>query len=348
MHSDDLLILKGNEIASLLANQELQIIRTVQAAYEAHAREASSLPHSTFLRFPGDQKRRIIALPAYLGEDFNVAGIKWVSSFPDNHDLGLERASAVMILNSMLTGRPQAILEGSIISARRTAALAALAARHLHEAKEETRLGIIGSGMISFEVARFVLAALPDIKSLIVFDTDAGRAKQFKKKCCLSFDNVDVEIAEDMAAIFGSTSLISIATTAVKPHIFSLSACAHGSTILHISLRDISPEAVLSCDNIVDDLDHVCRAETSVHLAEQMVGDRSFIRCTLADILMKTSPARRDTESVAVFSPFGLGILDVAVSSLVCQLARKRQMGQVIKSFLPDSWLQRSDGRKPF
>ena len=344
MRDDDILILKGREVDSLLTGREHDLIGTVRKAYEAHASGSSSLPHSVFLRFPDDPGSRIIALPAYLGGDFRVAGMKWVASFPANLSNGLDRASAVVILNSAVTGRPEAIIEGSIINAKRTAASAALAAQFLLNDKKETALVLFGCGMINFEIARFVLAARSEIKKLVVFDIDTSRANQFRQKCLNTFREIEVNVAKDTISALKSSTLISFATTAGKPHIDDLSYFNPGTTVLHISLRDFSPEAILSCDNIVDDIDHVCRAETSIHLTEQKVGNRGFIRCTLADITRGTAFVRTSADGIAIFSPFGLGVLDLAVADFVRSLAVKHKCGTIISSFIADSWAEDNKG----
>lgn len=331
----DLLILKWHEVAALLAGRELEIIEVVRAAYEAHASGGSTLPHSLFLRFPGNAKNRIIALPAYLNHQGGVAGIKWVSSFPDNLNRGLDRASAVLVLNSSQTGRPEAFLEASLISAKRTAASAALAARYLHADRPAACAGLIGAGPINQEIARFLVAVFPDLKEFVVYDLDPSRANEFIQKCESEFAGVRVRTAPDIDEVLRTATLISFATTAAEPHLHHLNGCARGSTILHISLRDLSPAVILSCDNVVDDVDHVCRAQTSVHLAEQMVGHRNFIRCALAEILRGDLPPRRDQESIAVFSPFGLGVLDIALGKIVFDLAREQGKGEIINAFLP-------------
>jgi len=322
----------------VLAGRELELIQAVRIAYETHGDGDSSLPHSTFLPFPGQPRDRIIALPAYLGGACRIAGVKWVSSFPDNLHLGVDRASAVVILNSPQTGRPEAVLEGSVISAKRTAASAALAAQCLLSGSKVGRVGMIGCGLINFEIARFLLAVFPEAETFVLFDKDEARAKQFANKKI--FAKVGVEIAKDLKAVLRNCPLISIATTALTPHIGELRECPRGSAILHISLRDLTPEVILSCDNVVDDIDHVCRAQTSVHLAEQLVGHRKFIRCTLADILRGRAPARNGSETFSVFSPFGLGVLDLAVGKLVRDLALQQGLETVIGSFLPGAWVE--------
>jgi ornithine cyclodeaminase len=104
---------------------------------------------------------------------------------------------------------------------------------------------------------------------------------------------------------------------------------------LHLSLRDLTPEVILRSENIVDDVDHVCRAETSLHLAEQVAGHRDFIAGTLADILAGRRDRREGASGVTIFSPFGLGVLDLALASLTRDLAVDHRHGQRIDNFLP-------------
>jgi N-[(2S)-2-amino-2-carboxyethyl]-L-glutamate dehydrogenase len=334
MHDDSLLVLGAEEIDSLLRGRESEIMDLVGRAYVAHDRGQSSLPHSTFLRFPNDDVNRIIALPAFLGDGFGVAGMKWIASFPGNVRQGMARASAVMVMNSTATGRPEALLEGSLISAQRTAASAALAARLLQRGRVPEAAGFIGTGIINREILRFLRAALPGIPRLHLFDLDAGRAAAFADGLGELAGGAEIVLADDVGSVLRDCPLVSFATSAVRPHVGDLSICPPGATILHISLRDLTPEAILAADNSVDDPDHACRAQTSVHLAEQLTGSRSFIRCTLAQILAGTAPPRNGAP-VAVFSPFGLGILDLAVGKLALDLARAEGRGTRLPSFLP-------------
>lgn len=343
MKNNDILFLKGDEIITLFKNREQEILEAVKFAYQTHAEGDSSLPHSSFLRFPNNEKDRIIALPAYLGGEVNTAGIKWIASFPDNLALGMERASAVLILNSAQTGHPQAIMESSVISAKRTAASAAIAAKYLRSEQPSAIVGIIGTGLINFETVRFLLATRPEIETLLIYDLSQERAEQFKHKCQQLSEKLEIAVVKEPNDIFGNASVIALATTASKPHIFDIAKIHPDSIILHTSLRDFSPEIILSADNVVDDIDHVSRAQTSIHLAEQKTGNRNFIRCTLGDVLNGIVPPRQDNKKITIFSPFGLGILDIALGHLAYKLAREQNQGTSIPSFLPTSWLEREE-----
>jgi N-[(2S)-2-amino-2-carboxyethyl]-L-glutamate dehydrogenase len=145
MNYDDILLLKGNEINTLFQHRDREILAAVKSAYQIHATGDSCLPHSSFVRFPDNEQDRIIALPAYIGGEIDTAGIKWIASFPGNLRLGMERASATLMLNSTQTGHTKAIMESSIISAKRTAASAAIGAEQLKGSQKITTVGLIGT-----------------------------------------------------------------------------------------------------------------------------------------------------------------------------------------------------------
>ena len=85
-----------------------------------------------------------------------------------------------------------------------------------------------------------------------------------------------------------------------------------------MSLRDICPNVILASQNIVDDIDHCLKARTSVHLSEMETGNRDFIAGTLVDVLENKVELDHKPR---IFSPFGLGILDLAVGDLVLEAA---------------------------
>ncbi len=328
-------ILNGTEIGELLLGREEELIEVVSQAYIAHQNGHSSLPHSVFLRFPEVDKARIIGLPAFLGSSYNRAGIKWISSFPGNVQKGIDRASAVIILNSLETGRAEVIMEGATISAKRTAASAALAARVLTRNADLNRICLVGCGLINFEILRFLKVIFPALEEVSLYDLDESRAMYFRDKLRITGKGLDVKIAANLSEAMETFELISFATTAVQPHIDDVNSVRPDSVILNISLRDFTSRFVLSSVNIVDDVEHICKAQTSVHLAEQAVGNRDFISGTLADFISNRAAVAALPAKPLVFSPFGLGILDIALSAYALELANKSEVGLSIPEFFP-------------
>ncbi|WP_405776054.1 2,3-diaminopropionate biosynthesis protein SbnB [Streptomyces sp. NBC_00859] len=326
-----MLVIGNQTVRDVLDDREPDILDAVRRAYVTHAAHDTSLPHSVFLRFPDVPQNRIIGLPAYLGGTSPVAGMKWISSFPGNIAAGLERASAAIVLNSLSTGHPQALIEASVISARRTAASAALAVGALTDAAAHTGVSLVGSGVINGEVLRFLRVVAPGLRSVRLFDLDRARAAAFARTHAA---DLEVTYAESLDEALAAHPLVSFATTAAVPHT-GLAACRPGTLVLHLSLRDVTPESLLDAVNVVDDPDHVCRADTSPHLAEQLVGHRDFITTSIGEVLAAAGRYEPDRERVTVFSPFGLGVLDLALAELVHNTAVRDGLGVRMNDFLP-------------
>lgn len=98
-----------------------------------------------------------------------------------------------------------------------------------------------------------------------------------------------------------------------------------------MSLRDLAPEILLESANFVDDIEHCLKADTSPHLAEQLTGGRDFIDGTLDDVL--TGRVDVPGDRTVVFSPFGLGVLDLAVGRYVHDEVARRGHLHVVDGF---------------
>ena len=105
--------------------------------------------------------------------------------------------------------------------------------------------------------------------------------------------------------------------------------------VLHVSLRDISPEIILASSNIVDDVDHCLTANTSPHLAEQQTGNRDFIQGTIAE-LMAGKVTLPDDRPI-IYSPFGLGVLDLAVGKHIYDEVSRAGSLQVVEDFFHET-----------
>jgi 2,3-diaminopropionate biosynthesis protein SbnB len=305
-------------VRDLLAGHERDLVALVGDAYRALAAGRAVNPPSSFLRFRDRPDDRIIALPAALENGVRAGGLKWISSVPGNRRRRLPRASAVLVLNDGTTGFPVACLEGSLISAARTAASAALAAGALcGDRPRPAVVGYLGAGNIARHVHGYLRAAGWRFDEVLSYDTDPAAAEAFAG--ALRRDGgraVAVPTAEQ--AVTGA-GLVVFATTAGRPYLTDPALFAHAPVVLHLSLRDLAPAVLLAADNVVDDVDHCLRERTSAHLTEQQTGSRDFVTGTLVDVLAgRVAPTGRRT---VIFSPFGLGVLDLAVGWYVYQRA---------------------------
>ncbi|WP_438291935.1 2,3-diaminopropionate biosynthesis protein SbnB [Streptomyces sp. HUAS TT7] len=309
-------VIPGSQVHRILTGHEQHTIDLVEAAYRVHGEGDTVNPPSYFLRFPDRPTARIIALPASIGGETRVDGLKWISSFPENVAAGIPRASAVLILNDHDTGYPLACLESSIISAARTAASAALGADWLSRGRTRPRrVGFIGTGFIARHIHTYLAGAGWTFDEVGVHDLNAEYADGFSAYLEGAGEGGRITVHDSAEELIRSSDLVVFATVAAAPHVHEPAWFAHNPVVLNISLRDLAPEILLASANVVDDIEHCLKADTSPHLTEQLTGSREFIDGTLAEVM--AGKVEVPTDRPVVFSPFGLGVLDLAVGKFV-------------------------------
>ncbi|WP_019071505.1 2,3-diaminopropionate biosynthesis protein SbnB [Streptomyces hokutonensis] len=325
-------VVSGEQVQQALAGRESEIGELVEATYRLHGAGDSVNPPSYFLRFPDRPSSRIIALPASLGGPLRVDGLKWISSFPGNTGSGLPRASAVLILNDPDTGYPYACLESSVISATRTASSAALAAEKLSQGRTRPlRVGFVGTGLIARYIHTHLRATGWEFEETGVYDLSADSAEGFRGYLERSGAQGRITVHDKAEGLVRSSDLLVFATIAGSPHIHDPAWFDHHPLVLHVSLRDLDPAILLASANFVDDVEHCLKADTSPHLAEQATGGREFIDGTLDDVL--TGRVSVPADRTVVFSPFGLGVLDLAVGRFVHDEVARRGELRVVDGF---------------
>jgi ornithine cyclodeaminase len=311
-------VVSGSTVKNIIDDNRNQVFDAVEAAYRLHASGDAVNPDSYFLRYPDKPSARIIALPAHLGGAVQKSGIKWISSFPENRASNLARASAVLILNDATTGYPVACIEASLISATRTAASAALAAEHISPNPFGGTLGVIGTGVIARTTIEWLLFRNWKFRQISLYDVDRKEAAHFSK-WLRDEHNLHADIQDRLEDAISDSSLILFTTTTLEPYLADEKLFAHSPTVLHLSLRDICVNVILASQNIVDDIDHCLKSKTSLHLTEMATGNRDFVSGSLVDVLEKK--IKLDHDRPRIFSPFGLGVLDLAVGNFVLETA---------------------------
>jgi 2,3-diaminopropionate biosynthesis protein SbnB len=312
-------------VAEILDSEVSAAKEIVRAVYVQASRGRIVNPPSLFLRPEAGRPERFIALPAALPEPDPAIGIKWIGSFPGNLDGGLPRASAVIVLNDPETGFPVACLEGAVISATRTALSAVVGAEVLSGRRETGRMAVIGAGVICRRTLAMFLASGWRLGEVAVYDPRVDRAEQIAREFPAG------RLAGSPEEAIAGADLVLIATTATTPWFDDPALIRPGVTVLHLSLRDITAPTMAACDHVVDDPTHAAREGTSLELAIREAGLSPEDVRPIGALLSGEAPPRDPSRSV-IYSPFGLGSLDVALARFVLERARAR--GLVIE--VPD------------
>ncbi len=144
--------------------------------------------HGTMITFPDNPPfpnmpksgpdRRFMAMPAYVGGETDMAGMKWYGSNVENREKGLPRSILMVMLNDKDTGAPLSLMSANLLSAYRTSGIPGAGVKNL-AVKDAKVLGIVGPGVINITAIETFAALRPTLDTLKI----KGRGKASIDRC---------------------------------------------------------------------------------------------------------------------------------------------------------------------
>ncbi|MEB3101624.1 2,3-diaminopropionate biosynthesis protein SbnB [Ferviditalea candida] len=321
-----LLYLNEQDIGRLGADWNTLIKLLEDALFSIDAGDYAQ-PLKPYLRYK-DLRNRIIAMPAYVGGSMDVAGIKWVSSFPGNVDQNLPRAHNVVILNDAATGKPEAIIHSPLLNILRTAAVSGLLLKHWLQARPGKRLkvGIIGWGPIGRRHFRMCTELFGDrIDRIFLYDLRA-----IDPETAVSPLGAPVTVTDNWEEAYEEADVFITCT--VSDYRYVNVPPKNGRLLMDISLRDFQLDALTGIGTfIVDDWEEVCRENTDIellHLAGRLSREQAL---SLTDVVCRKALLDVDGGESVFFSPMGMAVFDISVADYYRRLAQETGAGQLLE-----------------
>ncbi len=304
---------------------------------------------SPFPNMPIDgPDRRFMAMPAYLGGTFDMAGMKWYGSNTDNKKKGLPRSILMLTLNDKDTGAPLAYMSANILSAFRTGAVPGVGVKYFAREDAEA-VGIIGPGVMSKTAFDAVMAVRPAIKTVKVKGRSRKSIDSFIHYIREKYPQImDIRIADTEEEAVRDADIVSIATSSPT-----------GDPSLYPYIREewIKPGAVLCCPasaRFDDDfiLNRARNVADNIQLYEAWEEEMEFpayhsipipaVHCMdliaegrmqkdqiddLGEVLTGKVPVHRRKDEIIIYSVGGMPIEDVAWGTIVYRNALEKGIG---------------------
>ncbi|MCK9170713.1 MAG: tyramine oxidase subunit B [Treponema sp.] len=321
------------------------------ANHNSHGVMMSFPEHPAFPEMPHDgPDRRFMAMPAYLGGKFDMAGMKWYGSNVENKNKGLPRSILMLTLNDKDTGAPLAYMSANILSAMRTGAVPGVGFRYF--AKKDSKVaGIIGPGVMNKTAFMAIITERPGIDTVKIkgHTPESKSTTAFVEWLKTEYPQVThVEVVESEEAAVRDADIVSIATS---------SPTGNPSEYPYVKEEWIKPGAVFSCPSsaLFDDDFILHRARTitdNIKLYEAWESEMPFpayntipipaVHCMdliaekkmtndqvddLGDILTGKIPARRKEDEIIIYSVGGMPVEDVAWGTTVYRRALELGVG---------------------
>jgi len=271
---------------------------------------------------PNQDASCVMIMPAW--RPHQMMGVKLVSVWPENNAKGESAVSAVYVLISCLDGRPLAVLDGTELTLRRTAAAAALAAKRLARENSET-LAVLGTGSLSVPLVQAHTDTMR-FKNVLVWGRQFYKAQLVVNQ--LRELGMEVRAMGDLHKTLAMSDVVAVATTATEP--FLKAAWVRPGT--HISLvgaftpqmAEAEPGLISKSQLFAD-----CRAsvlekggEVFQAIEQGLILDSDII-ADLAELTAQSDRSwRHDAQAITVFKSVGFALLDLIAAELVIKASR--------------------------
>lgn len=328
--------LSRSDVATLGGDHSDLYMSAIEAGFRSHAAGDFVQPLKPYLRSPHAQHiaDRIIAMPAWIGGEHPVAGLKWIGSKHDNPaKRGMERASAVIVLNDPETNYPMAIMEGGLLSAMRTAAVTGVATRHLAR-KGFDDAAIIGCGPIGERQAQMLLEQFAEVKALRLFDLREDTAKALAARLQQRFGDLIVTVTNSAEAAVRDCPVVITCTVTDRPYL-AFDWLSRGTFLANVSIMDVERDVFLKVDKVVvDDWDQSNREKKIINLlVEAGEFSREQLHAELGEIIVGDKPGRETDGEIILLNPMGMAIDDIVCAKAILGRAEDRDIGTVLPLF---------------
>ena len=312
--------------------------------------------HGCMITFPDEPQfdgmpknaddRRFMAMPAYLGGRYQMAGMKWYGSNVENKKQGLPRSILMMMLNDKDTGAPLALMSANLVSAYRTGGIPGVGAKYLAR-KDSKVVSIIGPGVMGKTSLAAFVSVCPNLDTVKIKGRSQRSLDAFTSFIKEEFPQIkNIEICDSVEEAVRDSDIISFTTT-VKDDVSSFPYIKgdwvkKGALISMPSAARFDDEFLLSCKLVVDNskLYEAWEEEYPYPTYPQMqiigtkftdlkhegkISEKDII--DLADIIENRHPGRESEEEVIVYSVGGMPVEDIAWGGTVYRNAKKLGIG---------------------
>ncbi|MFC2030067.1 ornithine cyclodeaminase [Chloroflexota bacterium] len=310
------------------------VMDAVEDSLRLHHQGQTNMPHKTVLDLGERERGRSNAMPAYVGGEYDVFGIKWIAGFPKNPILhGLPRATGFFILNDAWNGLPLAIMDCTLLSAMRTGAVTGVGAKYLARPDSES-VAMIGAGVQARTQLESLKVALPGLKEARAFDIRRETAEEYAAEMSTKLA-MHVRAVDSAESAVRDADIVVTVTVANEP-IVKDAWMKPGSYFSAVGSYQEEEFAVIENSDkvVVDSIDAVLHRGTPVIALMAAQGTiREDEIAELGAIICGDTPGR-ETASERIFSsPIGMGTEDVCVCSTVYRMASENGIGTKLQLF---------------